>query len=335
MVHVNDNRIMGGSMMQILAGSIVQILMTAIGFSGGLALAAAGITLIYMTTGTFSFAHASMTAWGFYIVFSLYKVMLGGNPYFYFPVAFLFSGLLGIITYVVVNRWLLRRGADMVTLMMSTLGVDLVFFAFINIFADFLTATYKVNSRLIVLTTEDVVLGKIGTFSFKAITLVSVIIVIGTALFFYYLLNKTKFGIAFRVTVENPALAAIIGINTEVIYLVAWFLGGALAGLGGAVLSMVISGTPTVGNTVIVPEFAASIVGGLYSLYGGLLGGFLIGLSQKIIINWLGSILGGNVAVYEPIIPLIIMAATLLLYPQGLGGINWEKVFSKLRGEKR
>ncbi len=320
--------------MQILAGPIVQIFMTAVGFSGGLALAAAGITLIYMTTGTFNFAHASMTAWGFYIVFSLYKVLLGGNTYLYFPVAFLFSGFLGVITYLLVNRWLLKRGADMVTLMMSTLGVDLAFFAFINIFADYLTATYKVNTRLIVLTTEDIILGKIGTFPFKAITIVSVAIVVGIALFFYLLLNKTKFGIAFRITVENPALASILGINTETIYLFAWFMGGAMAGLGGAILSLVISGTPTVGNTVIVPEFAASIVGGLYSIYGGLVGGFLIGLSQKLIINWLGSVLGGNIVVYEPIIPLLIMAATLLIYPEGLAGINWRRLFSRSKSSR-
>ncbi len=318
-------------MMEILAGSSIQVLMTAIGFSGGLALAAAGITLIYMTTGTFNFAHASMTAWGFYMIFFLFKVALGGNPYYYFPLAFLFSGLLGIVTYAIVNRWLLRKGADMVTLMMSTLGVDLIFFAFINIFADYITATYKINSRLIVLTTEDVVLGKIGGFDFKAITIISVLIAVGIALFFYYVLNRTKFGIAFRITVENPALASILGINTEIIYLVAWFLGGALAGLGGAILSLVISGTPTVGNTVIVPEFAASIVGGLYSIYGALVGGFLIGLSQKMIIKFLGDIFGGYLAVYEPIIPLIIMAATLLIYPQGLAGINWERILSKFR----
>ncbi len=317
--------------MLMISSSFIQVIMTAIGYSGGIALAAAGITLIYMTTGTFNFAHASMTAWGFYIIFSFYKVFFKGNPYYYFPIAFLFSGILGIITYVIVNKWLLKKGADMVTLMMSTLGVDLIFFAFINVFADYLTSEYKVNSRLIVLTTHDVVLGEIAGFKLKAITVISVLIVLAIALFFYFTLTKTKFGIAFRVTVENPDLASILGINTEVIYLVAWFIGGALAGLGGAVLSLVISGNPYTGNVVIVPEFAASIVGGLYSIYGAFLGGYLIGLSEYILINLIASLFGRQLVVYEPLIPLLAMAATLLIYPQGLAGINWERFFKKFK----
>ncbi len=315
----------------MISSAFIQVLMTAIGYSGGIALAAAGITLIYMTTGTFNFAHASMTAWGFYIIFSFYKVFFGGNPYYFFPVAFVFSGILGIITYVIVNRWLLKKGADMVTLMMSTLGIDLIFFAFINVFADYLTSVYKVNSRLIVMTTYDMVLGEIAGFKFKAITLISVLLVVGIALLFYFILTRTKFGIAFRITVENPDLASILGINTEVIYLVAWFIGGALAGLGGAVLSLVISGNPYTGNVVIVPEFAASIVGGLYSIYGAFLGGYLIGLSEYIIINLIASAFGRSLVVYEPLIPLLAMAATLLIYPSGLAGINWEKLFKKLK----
>lgn len=315
---------------------LIDIIMTAIGYSSSIALAAAGITLIYMATGTFNFAHASMTAWGFYIVFAFHKVFFKGlgNPYMYFPMAMLFSGMLGVISYYFINRWLLKKGADMTTLMMSTLGIDLVFFAFINMFADFLTYNYKINARLIVLKMEDIILGKIAGFPLRAITLVSIIMVIAIVAILQYILNRTKFGIALRMTIENPSLAAILGINPDLIYLASWFIGGALAGLGGAILSLVYSGTPSIGNVVIVPEFAGSIVGGLYSIFGSLLGGYLIGMSEYIVISLIGTYVSRNLVVYEPLIPLIAMAVTLLVYPQGLGGIDWSKVWAKLRGKK-
>ncbi|RLG60377.1 branched-chain amino acid ABC transporter permease, partial [Candidatus Geothermarchaeota archaeon] len=63
---------------------------------------------------------------------------------------------------------------------------------------------------------------------------------------------------------------------------------------------------------------------------GSLLGGFLIGISQKVGIALLGKWLGGWIIVYEPLIPLLIMAVTLLIYPKGLGGLPWGKIYKRL-----
>jgi len=308
------------------------ILLQALAFSDGLALAAAGITIIYMSTGTFNFAHASMTAWGFYVLFAMLSI-LGGSPYAYLPVAAIWGGVLGVIIYYTVNKWLLKANADMVTLMMSTLGVDLVLFASINIFADYLTQVYKLTARLFVLRSYDVVLGYIGDTPVNGMPVFSLVIVLIILLSLQYFLTRTKFGIAIRTTIENPTLATVLGINPEVVYVVSWFLGGFLAGLGGGILALVLTGTPNVGMLLIVPEFAGSIVGGLYSIFGSLLGGFLIGLGQKIGIYLISSWLGGSYSAYEPLIPLMIMAITLLIYPKGLGGLPWDKLLKKLKGE--
>ena len=99
-----------------------------------------------------------------------------------------------------------------------------------------------------------------------------------------------------------------------------------LAGLSGALLSMVVSGYPAVGMTLIVTFFCGAIVGGLYSIFGSLLGGLLIGLSEYLGIYSLSTTLGGWVLAYRPMIPLIIMAITLLIYPKGLAGIEWDRV---------
>ncbi|RLG84827.1 MAG: branched-chain amino acid ABC transporter permease [Thermoprotei archaeon] len=305
---------------------VIELLLKALAYSSGIAIGAAGITMIYMATRTFNFTHASMIAWGFYIVFATYS-LLGGSPYYYIVLAALFSGMLGVIVYLGVNRRLLKAGASMVTLMMSTLGVDLIFFAFLNIFADYLSTGLKIpTARYFVLELKDIVLAKIGGMEIKAIGIIAPLVMIGVTIALHSFLTKTKFGIAMRAAIENPNLASILGINPEAVYITAWFIGGMLAGLAGGLLSLVISGYPAVGMTLIVTFFCGAIVGGLYSIFGSLLGGLLIGLSEYLGIYSLSASLGGWVLAYRPMIPLLIMAATLLVYPRGLGGINWARV---------
>jgi len=124
---------------------VLEVILTALVISAGIALAAAGITIIYMSTETFNFAHASFTTIGFFVVYNMLLVF-GGSPYYYFIFAALFTGLVGVAVYLTVNRWLIQRGADMVTLMMSTLGVDLILFGLINQWADIIRDTIPGSS---------------------------------------------------------------------------------------------------------------------------------------------------------------------------------------------
>ncbi|MEM0078744.1 MAG: branched-chain amino acid ABC transporter permease [Nitrososphaerota archaeon] len=310
---------------------MIDLVLKAVAYSGGIALTAAGITLIYMATRTFNFAHASMVGWGFYVVFACYSIF-GGTPYYYVPLAALFSGFLGILLYFGVNRWLLRAGASPITLMMSTLGVDLVLLATINIFADYLTDVYKINARYFVLELKDLVLGSMDGLGIRAIPFVTVCIVVVLIVALHLFLKKTKFGIAVRATIENTQLATVLGINPEKVYIFSWFVGGALAGLGGGLLSLTMSGYPTVGMTIIVTMFAGSIVGGLSSIFGSLLGGFLVGLSEYIGITVLALSIGGWILAYRILIPLAALVTTLLIYPQGLAGIKLKKIIIKTPG---
>ncbi|HIQ13675.1 MAG TPA: branched-chain amino acid ABC transporter permease [Thermoprotei archaeon] len=309
---------------------MLEVILPAIVISSGIALSAAGITIIYMSTETFNFAHASFTTLGFFIVYQLI-LAFGGNPYLYFIPAAILTGLVGVTIYLTVNRWLLMRGARMVTLMMSTLGVDLILFGLINHWADYIRDVFGGSPRSFLLRTYDFEVAELFGVSVKAIVPISIITVLIIIVAIHTFLTKTKFGVAMRTAIENPTLARIMGVNIEYVYLTAWFLGGALAGLGGAVLAMVETGSPFVGIRYIVPLFAGSIVGGLYSVFGSLLGGFLIGMSQQVGIYILSINVGAWVTGYRPLIPLIIMVIALLFFPEGLGGIKWSQLRSKIR----
>ncbi|MEM3449680.1 MAG: branched-chain amino acid ABC transporter permease [Nitrososphaerota archaeon] len=313
--------------------------MKAFAYSSGIALMAAGITIIYIATRTFNFAHASMVSWGFLIVFAFYS-WFGGTPYYFIPIAMMFSGFAGVVIYFSVNRYLLRAGASAITLMMSTLGVDLLLFAAINIFADYLTNVHKINARLFFLELKDTTIVTIGETNVRAAPFVSTLVMISVISILHLFLTKTKLGIAVRATIENTSLATVLGINPEIVYVIAWFIGGALAGLGGGLLSLIYVGRPEVGMEIIVTMFAGAIVGGLYSIFGSLLGGFLVGLSEYLGITTLSLTLGGWVLVYKPLIPLVAMVLVLVMYPQGLGGIKLKHINTRvitkniLKGEK-
>jgi branched-chain amino acid transport system permease protein len=130
-----------------------------------------------------------------------------------------------------------------------------------------------------------------------------------------------------RASIENPELAGLSGVNPELTYVLAWIIGGALASLSGGLLSLVITGYTAVGMTIVVTFFAGAIVGGLYSVYGSILGGFLVGLGEYLAVALLAPLVGGWIYAYRPAIPLAVMAATLLTQPGGLAAL--------LRGGRR
>ena len=298
-------------------------------YASALAMAAGGITLLYITTRTFNFAHASMATCGFYVVYSG-VVLIGGVPYRYLPFAFLFGSLLGIIGYYGLNRHLLRRGASEITLMMSTLGYDLILLSMIQMYCDYLTNRLKLFPRRVSLNTYDVELFGTNAASF-VLPLIAIVFLVGL----HFFLVKTKFGIAMRATIENPILAGASGINSDRVYLVAWIIGGGMAALGGASMAMAITGTPVLGMNSVPFMFAGAILGGLHSLYGGILGGLVVGLAEYAGIYILSQHLGPWIIGYRMGIPLLLMAITLMVFPKGLAGIPLGSLISSVFDNKR
>lgn len=294
------------------------VVVKAMVYSVCISLGAAGISIIYSATKTFNFAHASMVGWGVYVVFALFW-FLRGAPELYLPIAFLFTGFLGVITYVTVNRRLIMARASDINLMMSTLGVDLVLFAFLNIFADYLMNVHKIGiAKSFVLETWDPRLTLLG-IDVRLSWITAPAIFLGVFLWFYIMFSRTRLGIAMKATIENPELAQIQGINPDIVYLLSWFIGGGLAGLSGGILALIFVGRPTIGMETVVTFFAGAIVGGLETIYGCFLGGFLVGLSEYLIPSILAPFVGSWINSYRMVIPLTMMVITLLAQPSGLG----------------
>ena len=129
----------------------------------------------------------------------------------------------------------------------------------------------------------------------------------------HLILSRTTYGYALRAVAENPSLAQVNGINLQCMIVTVWLIGGGLAALAGVFYGLTNQISPVIGRDLVLPVFAATIVGGLGSIYGALLGGFIVGIAANLALTVLPS-------GYSPSVPFLIILAVLLVRPHGLFG---------------
>ncbi|MCW7076309.1 MAG: branched-chain amino acid ABC transporter permease [Candidatus Syntrophoarchaeum sp.] len=305
---------------------MITVIEGAVVYSNLLALLAIGLTLTYITTGVANFAQGSFAVFGSYVTLSLLR-LFDVHPYYALPIAFTAGGLLGVGAYILILRPLIKRGAASVILMIATLALDLVLLGIIGAYAGFLgNISGKGATKFIFTPFDSEILGISGIF------LISILVIILLIAVLLFLLYRTNFGIALRASMENPSLAVIMGVNLEYTRLFSWFLSGSLATLAGSLLPFRQEIVPSTGAIIIVSIFAASIVGGLSNIYGALIGGYVIGLSESLVTYELSTILGSGVLLYGKVISLVILCLVLILAPQGLAGVRWRRVLRLHKG---
>jgi len=292
----------------------------AVVFASLLALLSIGLTLTYLTTRVPNFAHASFATVGVYIALISSRVW-ETTPYIAIPIAFAISGVIAVALYTFILKPLIRKGASQAIQMVATLAFDLIMIGILNITADYIVKTFQVTSREFTLRSYDAEFMGLPLIVFVAPTVVIIL-----AITLHIMLRKTKFGVAMRAATENPDLSGIVGINVKLVYGVSWLLGGGIAGIAGALMSMWFQGDPNLGPQLIPSIFAASIAGGFLSIYGAIAGGLLVGLTEVLGTRFLAGEFGSWLIAYRPLIPLVFIVVTLLIAPRGLAGINWSKL---------
>jgi branched-chain amino acid transport system permease protein len=131
-------------------------------------------------------------------------------------------------------------------------------------------------------------------------------------------IQKTKLGKAMRAVSDDPIGANVVGINPEKIITISFAIGSALAGAAGILISFETNIEPTMGFNAILKGVIASIVGGIGSIPGAVLGGFFLGLAENLGV-W--KIQAG----WKDAISFLILIIFLLIRPQGFLGIKTEK----------
>jgi len=129
----------------------------------------------------------------------------------------------------------------------------------------------------------------------------------------YFFLQRTKMGKALRAMADNADLARISGIPTEQMTTWTWIIGGGMAAAGGILLGIDSQVRPEMGWILLLPLFAAVVLGGIGNAYGALVGGLVIGIVQQVSTQWL-------LPAYKPAVAFTVLILILLLRPQGIFG---------------
>ena len=270
-----------------------------------LALGAIGLTLIYGILNFANFAHGDLMALGAYLAL-FFKVSLALPMWLAFVLAMLCTAVLGVGLDWIWFRPLRQRRARAAIMAISSLGLALILQNLIRLLWGPQVQYY---SRTIHFPfTVPVLQVRLNTQQ-GLIFAIAVGLVILVSLF----LQRTKLGKAMRATSDNFNLALVSGIDTERVVIWTWLLGAALAAAGGTLLGMSVRLQPIMGWDLLLPIFAATILGGIGSPYGAMAGALIIGLAEELSTPFIPT-------EYKTAVSLILLVLVLLVRPRGLFG---------------
>lgn len=269
------------------------------------AVTAVGLTLVYSILRITNFAHGDLVTLGAYTALTL-NLGYGVPPKYGIPLAFLVGGLAAVILELTVWRRMRRTGAGTVALIVASIGLALflrnaLVFHFGNQHRAFEVVVQRaqpVPGLPIMLTPDQ-----------KFIALAAFVLVA----LLHMVLKYTAVGKAMRAMADNLDLAWTCGVDVDRIIMWTWLLAGGLAASGGVLYSMTRPVYPELGWHLLLPMFAAIILGGIGNPYGAVLGGLLIGIAQEMSVIFFR-------AEYKMAVGFAVMSAVLFLMPRGLLG---------------
>jgi branched-chain amino acid transport system permease protein len=268
-----------------------------------LALGAIGLTLIYGILNFANFAHGDLMALGAYLVL-FFRVSLALPMWLSFILGILCTALLGVCLDRVWFRPLRQRQARAAILAISSLGLALILQNLIRMlwgpqaqyYSRAIHFPFTVPILQVRLNTQQVLI---------------LAIALGLVMLVSLFLQRTKLGKAMRATSDNFNLALVSGIDTERVVILTWLLGAGLAAAGGVLLGMSVRLQPIMGWDLLLPIFAATILGGIGSPYGAMAGAFIIGLAEELSTPFIPT-------EYKTAVSLVLLVLVLLVRPRGL-----------------
>ncbi|GMU70953.1 MAG: branched-chain amino acid ABC transporter permease [Burkholderiales bacterium] len=278
-------------------------------------LVALGFVLIYKASGVFNFAQGAMV---FFAALTFVGVMeLGLSPWLAFPVTLAVMIVLGLATERVVLRPLVNQ--PQITLFMATIGLTF----FIEGLAQM---SWGAAVRGLDIGLEDVPIDwlmerygmSISKFDLAAAG-IAAILVAALAVFF----NRTRIGRALRAVADDHQAALAVGIPLQQIWGIVWGVAGFVALVAG-LLWGARNGVQFALTFVALKALPVLMLGGFESIVGAIVGGLIIGASEKLAEVYLGPYVGGGI---EGWFPYVLALLFLLVRPEGLFG---EKIIRRI-----
>jgi branched-chain amino acid transport system permease protein len=283
-------------------------------------LGAIGITLTYSILRFANFAHGELISWGAYGALSVSTLLatvaaplavpigpfsFGWSLPLALIVAIVLTGILALLVDSLLFGRLRRRGSAVIILVMAGFGAALT----LRSLLEFLFTTKPQY-----FTSELQIAWKIGWGARATPDQMLALAVAALAVLAVHLLmTRTAIGRAMRAVSENPQLAGLAGIDVRRVIRIVWLLGAGLACLAGVIAGLIVQIRPHMGHDLLLPLFAAAILGGIGSVPGAMIAGLIVGLAESFSVQFIG-------AEWRAAVAFAILVAVLLLRPQGLFG---------------
>ena len=278
----------------------LQHIVNALMLGGTYALLGIGLTLIFGIMRVVNFTHGELYAFGGYMIF-FFTSALGVSFYLAVLAAVVLGALLGAIIELVLLRPM--RGADIDTTMLIMIGCWIVLQN-----TEMLAWGGVAKAIVTPLPEVPLVIGPVSLSWLRLFVLAMALMLIAAT---YLLINRTKLGKAMRATFQDADTAALMGVNINRIYTATFALGSGLAAAAGALLGPVFLAVPTMGDLAALKSFAIVILGGLGSITGAALGGFMLAFAEELGAGYISS-------GYRDAMGFIIIILVLMFKPTGL-----------------
>jgi branched-chain amino acid transport system permease protein len=266
------------------------------------ALLSLGLSLIFGMMRIVNFAHGALYMLGAFGAYLAAK-WLGLSFWWALLLVPVAVGILGMIF----ERTLIRRlmPLDALYNLLLTFGLALVLEDFMKVFFGTQGTPYQIPAGL-----AGAV--NLGITFYPIYRLVLIVIATLVCVVVWFAIEKTPLGARIRAATENPTLTQAFGIDVSTLTTLTYGFGVALAGLAGVLAAPTTNVTPSMGSDIIITTFAVVVIGGMGSIKGSILTGYLVG-----VIAALGAV------IYPPIantLIFLLMAGVLLVRPAGLFG---------------
>jgi branched-chain amino acid transport system permease protein len=282
--------------------TLMQVIVNGLLLGGVYSLLAVGLNIIYGAMDLVNFAHGDFLMLSMFTAFWLFT-LLGIDPFISVPLCAAVLSLVGVAVQLGLIERIIKAPA--VSQIIITFGLSLVLRsgALLVWGMDYKTIDVPYKVEVLVL----------GPLRFPYTSLVSFAISLLTCAVLFVFLEKTDVGTALRATSQDREAAALMGVNIRRMFMLAFAIGAACAGVSGALLSTFYPIYPDAGVMFTFTALIVCVVGGLGSYVGTFFGGLIIGIAEM---------LGGFLVSpqYRTVVSFIIFIVILLIRPRGLFG---------------
>lgn len=282
------------------AAVLGQVFINGISLSAIYILVSLGFTLLFGIMRVVNFAHGAMAMLGGYALYYVYGQF--HLPYILAaPLAALLVATLSLVLERLVYRWFYQK---MFQSMIGLLGLDMVL-----VFGSVIIWGPHERSVPVPIST----IYKLGPLFLSGSKVVIIGVAALTLICFYLFTHFTRHGLAMRAAAQDVEIAEIQGINTNRVYMLAFFIAIFMAALAGGFYAQNYVLSPFMGERALMMAFIAVILGGMGSIPGVALGGLMLGMAE----SFLGTYFGGTTSVFVTFGAVIVL---LVVRPWGLLG---------------